>query len=149
MLGQIDTARHLLQEVLETYLRVDNRYGGAYTTYMLGHVARRAGQLNEAIPLLRSAATELLDMGDTDSVALCVETLAGIMVDRSNPSDAARLLGLAKSMREQTGSSIPGTRLAEVTQDTEAARAALGEETLAVKMAEGAKLDPIDTITQL
>ena len=74
----IRTSTSLGQDILLTFAII----GLAYSDYMLGHVARNRGDTELAGRLLMGAGLALEDIGARDSVALCLESLAGCHADK-------------------------------------------------------------------
>ena len=86
-----------------------------------------------------------LDMiGARDSVALCLETLAGALLDLGNPGKAPCSLGAADAIRTETGAAVPGTRTAELDRDRQKTLEALGQDDFDLRYETGADADPID-----
>jgi len=62
---------------------------------------------------------------------------------------AARLLGGAESLREQTGAAIPSTRVGEVQRDRSAAAKVLEASRFAAEIGRGRIYDPVELIAEL
>ena len=117
MSGDNDAAKALLISAQAQFDELEDGYGSAYTTYMRGHVDRKAGNPEAALPLLVDALQRLDMIGARDSVALCLETLAGALLDLGRPGQSAMLFGTADAIRNETGAPVPGTRTEELERD--------------------------------
>ncbi len=149
MAGDPEAARDLLQTAQRLFDELEDGYGSAYTTYMLGHVERSSGNPDAALPLLVDALQRLDTIGARDSVALCLETLAGTLLDLSKPGQSAMLLGAADAIRAATGAAVPGTRTAELARDRQNTLGALGQPDFDLRYETGADADPIELVAKL
>jgi hypothetical protein len=141
MLGDHREALALLEDSLERNRAVGDTANGAYATYMIGHVMRGLGHPEQAETLLWQALETMNSGNQRDSATLCVETLAGVALDRRKAENAARLFGLAERMRNETGAPIPGTRVDEVQREIASAKSILGDQRYATLRAEGYDFD--------
>jgi len=146
MVGEYDAARVLLNQSLHLYKRLDDAGGVGYTHYMLGHVARKSGKPDIADELLALGLKQLLEVGELDAVALCIETLAGVRIDLGDFETAASILGAAHKIRESTGAAIPGTRQAELGADITAVTSHLGAALYRERFQAGSQSEPLEFI---
>jgi hypothetical protein len=98
---------------------------------------------------LLEAIRHLSTVGDRPTMALVLETLAGVELDSGRAERAARLLGGAEALREQTGAAIPSTRVDEVQRDYAAAEKLLGAAGFAAEIERGRTHDPVEIIAGL
>ncbi len=143
MLGDLERAKALFDDANRIYQELEDLSRVAYLGYMRGHVARAAGETEEAKTLLVDALEVLAAQGMRDAVALCLESLAGVLADSGDAESGARFLGSAALIREESGIPLPENRADEVAADTSAAVAILGQERFDQLAEEGRSLDPL------
>jgi predicted ATPase len=120
-------AKAPLEEARALYQRLGDRYGLAVVATERGHLARTAGELDQAIGLFGEALSYFGMIGASDAVVYCIECLATLAAERNNPAITLRLIGAAQTARTILDLPPPGdreVRLLAVGLDT--ARSALG-----------------------
>ncbi|WP_455565312.1 tetratricopeptide repeat protein [Microbispora rosea] len=133
--GDLARARSLLTGVLGRIAPVDGdaRPIRARALIALGRVAAATGDLGSARAHLDDGLRLTLAVGDRSAIANAVEAQAELAIAAGEPAEAARLLGLATSVRGTADKGSPDVRRAET-----AARAALGDAHDAVYLAAAA-----------
>ncbi len=111
-----------------------------------GSVALHAGDADQAANHLRESLQTLLQLGRyEDTAAWALELYAAALID-SDPSGAARLLGVAERMREELGLVQQGIELELHERTSAAARGALGDDPLVAAWSAGRASLPEDAI---
>jgi non-specific serine/threonine protein kinase len=121
--GDLARAEALYREVL-----VDPPpppYAEATYRYSLAMIARRRGQHAEALGLDAAALPVFLDIGETWSVATCLEGVAMGLAGLARAEAAARLFGAAAALRQTIGSSVQPADLVDYEHAVASVRAAL------------------------
>jgi tetratricopeptide (TPR) repeat protein len=126
MMGDLDTARPLLDEVLERSIRTGDRFGIGGAHHTVGQVARLQGRLDDAADHYRQAIQILHELGDEASLTEPLQGLAAVSVATSDPARAVRLLAANSAIRERLGGGPPPEWL-QLGDPLEEARRALGE----------------------
>jgi predicted ATPase/DNA-binding CsgD family transcriptional regulator len=146
--GDSSGARHLLEAALELDQRIGNRRGMIRSLYGLGQVARLARDATTAGKRLHASLTLAHELGDAWSTCRCVEAYASLLIMAGHSLDAARLLGLAERLRNDTGAPLPASLLAWYTHDTRALHQALGAPALAAAWQAGSDMS-IEQVLEL
>jgi predicted ATPase/class 3 adenylate cyclase len=102
--GRFDEARTRLQEAIDRFGELgDERLADACRSEV-AHVLRRAGQLDEALALYRVTIQRWVRTGNRGAVAHQLESIAFALVAQGSTDRAARLLGAATVLREESRS---------------------------------------------
>jgi predicted ATPase len=133
--GDAAAAKDMLAHAYRLYEEAGDARSAGYARYMQGHVARMLGSRDEAQAHLLAGLKLLEAAGQQDAIALSLETLAGVAVDRNEFEHAAELLKKAGQIRKSTGVPVPNTRTRELESDIAATRRELGEARFAELMA--------------
>uniref|UniRef100_UPI003F498FAA BTAD domain-containing putative transcriptional regulator n=1 Tax=Nonomuraea bangladeshensis TaxID=404385 RepID=UPI003F498FAA len=127
--GRFDEAEALLRKWLVHDQRLESDMAVALIIAELGFIAELRGDADAAQALHREGLATARKSGDPRAVALAFEGLAGAHALRGGHERAARLLGAAAALRDQTGAPLPSGERGDVDRITEAIRAAVGTET--------------------
>ena len=100
-------------------------YAEATYRYSLAMIARRRGQHAEALALDAAALPVFLDIGETWSVATCLEGVAMGLAGLARAEAAARLFGAAAALRRTIGAPVQPADLADYERAVASVRAAL------------------------
>ena len=135
-------ARQLLDEALGAFRARSDAEGASTALYHLGLASYAQHDLGRSASLLRESLGSRQARGDRLGVADCLEALAAVARLGGSLPQAARLLGLAGTMRKDTGASRWAADQARYDRESAAVRAAMGEEAFAAACAAGAAADP-------
>ncbi|XVS67517.1 BTAD domain-containing putative transcriptional regulator [Actinosynnema sp. CA-299493] len=124
--GRLDEAEALLERLVPRMERMNALNGLALTLAELGFVAEQRGDAATAHVHHRSGLDAALATGDRRAVALAVEGLAGAHRVGGSPDTAARLLGVARAVRDALDAPLPAEERQDVDRITSAARDVLG-----------------------
>jgi tetratricopeptide (TPR) repeat protein len=139
--GDLQRARTLLEESLaslrrqEYPLRVANAL--ANTLARLGSIECERGRDVRASELYKESLGLARRFGFTFDATICLEGMARVAAVQGRAERAARLLGASAALREEMGAPLSPIARADHDHAVNAARAALGEDTLAATGAEG------------
>ena len=127
--GDLDTARARHQQALQLGREHNYTLGIIRSLNDLGDVARDMGDFVDSAAYYRECLALLGDRGDLRVVGDLLASVGLIAVAWNQPKPAARLLGTAEAMREQTGITVgdPVDRAA-YERAVATVRAALGEQ---------------------
>ncbi|MEZ4563679.1 MAG: tetratricopeptide repeat protein [Thermomicrobiales bacterium] len=139
-LGDFSRAEPLYTECLELSQQVGDQQGIAFAVSHLAQVLRQRGEHTQAIPLFIQGARISQKIGDEARLAETLEGLAGAVVDAGAGPDAARLLGLAKAIRQRSASPRLAVHQPGYERDMAAIEAAVGPARVAVLISEGAAM---------
>jgi non-specific serine/threonine protein kinase len=126
--GDLDGALASTEEALALAREMGDWHGETVDMMSLGEIARRRGNLADAVAHLREAILLARRVGDP---RLCAETLEYLAMTRAgmgSPRESARLLGAAATLREPIGFPQPLVDKLDTEAAVTAARAAIGEE---------------------
>jgi predicted ATPase/transcriptional regulator with XRE-family HTH domain len=135
--GDEALARCLIEESLGLYREMGNREDFARSLFYLGRVAESLGDYAAARALYEESLAIGRVVGDNLGIASCLEGLAGLFGAQGEPVRAVGLWGVADALREAMGTPIPPVYRADYERSLAAARAQLGEKTVAAAWAEG------------
>jgi tetratricopeptide (TPR) repeat protein len=108
--GHPAEAKAPLEEARGLYERLGDRYGLAVVATERGHLARMAGDLDQAIELFGQALSYFGMIGASDAVVYCIECLATLAAERNTPTITLRLIGAAQTARTTLDLPPPGDR---------------------------------------
>jgi hypothetical protein len=103
-------------------------------------VARREGDLAEALGRYREAMSGVREAGSRGVVHQCLFRCAGIAAARGDGARAARLFGADEAWRARMGIPLRRDWRAQYEDDVASARAAVGDSAFAAAWAEGREL---------
>lgn len=137
--GDVDRAEALWEETLSAAREAGTSEGMALAVSGLGDVALARGEPSSAGAWFREALAIYHQLGFPELQADMCVCLAEVAKVAGASEHAARLLGAAASLRQATGApELPNPAvLAYLNDATDAARAALGEETFAAAFGRG------------
>jgi predicted ATPase/class 3 adenylate cyclase len=139
--GNFELARQLLEDALV----LDRASGGpaavAYTMANLGSVLVDAGRIGDGVQSIRTVLPTIAEIGDVELIADCLGSLGRAAMASGDPGRAARLLVMARALREREG--IPPGRPEETRarKTLAAAEAELGPTAMAAALDEGQAVD--------
>jgi predicted ATPase/class 3 adenylate cyclase len=110
------------------------------------HALRRAGALVEADDEYRRTIRGWQRTGNRGAVANQLESLAFVAVATSAGDRAARLLGAAEALREQSGDAMTSPERVEYEAEVDRLRGLLGPEALGAAWAEGRRLSAEEAV---
>ena len=145
-LGDEAAAAEALADAKAQAASISNPWLGAQAIYLLGELARRRGELDEAEGLHHDALAMRASRGLRPGVAESLEALAGLAVQHDSCAEAARLFGAASTLRDQMGLARWPVQMAGYDSDVTDTRKALGEDAFAAAWAEGAALSVDDAV---
>jgi predicted ATPase/class 3 adenylate cyclase len=135
--GRLDEARPWFSEALERYEEMGDRRMMLVARSDLAHVLRANGALEEAEDRYRETLRGWHHLGHRGAIAHQLESLGSVSQSRAEPLRAARLLGAAEVLREQSGSVMLDFERAAYEPMVAGVRAALGEVAFAAAWADG------------
>jgi len=139
MQGDYATGRQLCEPLLAEQRRAGVR-GSSYVLDFLGQIETAEGNLDAAGAYLHEALVSARANGDVPNMAYTVERIAGLATARGQNERAARLAGIAASLRRQS-EAAPGVSQGALRQrQLASAREALGEIAFAAAFAAGEML---------
>jgi tetratricopeptide (TPR) repeat protein len=138
--GRSDEAIPLLKECLDLSREIGDQQGIAFALTHLGRLAR-SNDVRIAAQHYAEAAELSRSIGDNARLAESVEGLAGALLDAGHADMAARLFGLAQTIREQTGVALPSVHHSALASDHDTAKLMLGSTKFAALVAEGSASD--------
>ena len=135
--GDYDYARQLLDEgMAEAQARGDN-HGMAFALRELARLHRAEGRAAEAIPLLGRSLTILGPLKDVRCAQICLEDLAGVLSERGDAVDVARLLGASEALGAMIGKPLTQVQRAAHDRDVATVQARLDPERFTAAWTEG------------
>jgi DNA-binding CsgD family transcriptional regulator len=135
--GDIDLAQRLYDEVLvEARGRGDN-HAVAHSLRELARLHRTRGDPERALALLYESAPLYLPLKDLRCTCILLEDLAGVLCERCQPTDAARLLAAAEAVRELVGKPLTRVQIGPHERDLATVQHRLDPESLAAAWAGG------------
>ncbi|MFN8674875.1 MAG: LuxR C-terminal-related transcriptional regulator [Thermomicrobiales bacterium] len=123
-------------------------YAAATYRYSLAMIARRRGQHAEALALDAAALPVFLDIGETWSVATCLEGVAMGLAGLARAEPAARLFGAAAALRRTIGAPVQPADLADYERAVASVRAALDASSFTAIWDAGAALTAEAAVTE-
>jgi predicted ATPase/DNA-binding CsgD family transcriptional regulator len=138
-------ARAYADEGLAFSRAIGDLWGSAKALKTQGRLAADAGEFDRAEALFGESLEHSRALGYWIDIAACLEALAETACARRHAARAARLLGAAARIREQSDADLLPAARAGVEQATTAARAMLGEDTYAAHWAAGRAL-PVERV---
>jgi tetratricopeptide (TPR) repeat protein len=148
-LGDFARAEPLYTECLEISRQVGDRQGIAFAMSHLAHLLRQRGENAPAVPLFIESARISREIGDDARLAEALEGLAGVVVELGAGPDAARLLGLADTIRQHSASPRLAVHQPGYERDVAMIEAVVGANRLTALIAEGAAMAQEDLLARL
>jgi predicted ATPase/class 3 adenylate cyclase len=138
--GRFDEARSRLQEAIDRFGELgDERLADACRSEV-AHVLRRAGQLDEALALYRVTIQRWVRTGNRGAVAHQLESIAFALIAQGSTERAARLLGAAAVLREESRSPMIQAEQLEYDGWMDRLRASGNGESVEAALTEGRRL---------
>jgi predicted ATPase/transcriptional regulator with XRE-family HTH domain len=121
-------ARRMCEEALTLSRRIDNKRNYSMSMYYLARTHALGGDYEAARRTQLEALDLFRSLGDQAGIELAVRAFAELEAATGRPDLAARLFGMATTMREQRAASMAKFQQAEHAAAVAAARAALSDE---------------------
>lgn len=144
--GRIDDARAAFQEGATFYDEIGDSRFALVGLSDLGHAVRRAGELDEALAILRRTLPEWEHSGNRGAIANQLESFGFIAVERGETDRAARLLAAAETLREWSGSAMLSYERAEFDAAVGRLRASMSSDTFEAAWAGGRAMSVGDAV---
>jgi predicted ATPase/DNA-binding CsgD family transcriptional regulator len=135
--GERDHAAACAIEALELNRHMGHCKGIATTQHVLARIARGDGDDDRAGALDRTALNDFHKLGCRLGSACCLEGLAEHNRRRSNPGEAALLLGSAYALREAIGAPVPPVDRPAIDRLIDALQCQCGDEEFAAQWRDG------------
>jgi predicted ATPase/class 3 adenylate cyclase len=149
MQGDLKEAKQFMRQAIMNYEALNHRGGVLSNQSELAHILRREGDIAEAEALYRQSIVGWQEMGQRPAVAHQLECFAIIAISRGNYEHAAKLLGAARSIREQLNATSNDPReIAELALALDQLNEGMGEEERDRAMEEG-RLMNLDEAVQV
>jgi tetratricopeptide (TPR) repeat protein len=139
-LGNEAAAAEALADARALAASIHSPWLEAHSIYLMGEIARRYSELENARRLHQDALTMRATRGLRPGVAESLEALAGLAVQEGRFAEAARQFGAASALRDQMGMARWPVDLANYDSCVKETRSALGHDAFAATCAEGAAL---------
>lgn len=146
--GDYDRARTHLEEVLALRREVGDTWYTATTLHSLGEVARASGDLDRALALYRESLTTPRALGNSKAVAQCLASIASIAHAAGQREAAARLVGAAHALFDESAIVLPPIEQAQYDRDLAAMRETMGEAAFCAAFGEGRTLTLASAVQQ-
>jgi predicted ATPase/class 3 adenylate cyclase len=144
--GRFDDARSRLQEAIDRFAELgDERLADACRSEV-AHVLRRSGELDEALELYRVTIQRWVRTGNRGAVAHQLESIAFALIAQGSTERAARLLGAAAGLREESRSPMIQAEQLEHDDWIVRLRAELDPLTVEAAMIEGRELTMTEAV---
>jgi len=127
--GDIATVRLLAEELAAIGRETNDQEYLAEAFFLSGQAAAASHDYAVAHTLYLESLASFRRMGIKMQCAFCLEALASVFAAQRDPTWAARLWGVAESIRETIGSPLPPIFRAEYEQAVASARRQLGKQT--------------------
>jgi tetratricopeptide (TPR) repeat protein len=135
--GAFDRAQSLYDEVLAEARVHGDGHAVAHALRELARLRRAQGDSEQALMLLRESAARYVPLKDIRCACILLEDLAGVLCERHQPADAARLFGAAEALRRLSGRPLTRVQLGTHNRDLAAVEQQLAPETFTAAWAEG------------
>ncbi len=135
--GDVERAERLWDEVLAEARADGDGHAIGHALRERARLRRVGGDSDQALALLRESAALMLPLKDVRCGHVCVEDFAGLLSERGRPVDAARLFGVAETLRELMGRPLPRVKLTMHERDVATVQSQLDPEAFASAWAEG------------
>jgi hypothetical protein len=146
--GNLAAAKSYHGEALARFESTGSIEGAVRSLTCLGLIATTEGDPAGAIDVLTSALTRAVDSGDRRGVAMAIEGLADARACLGEAALAARILGAADALRDETGGAPPVLQRGCVDRAEHAARSWLGDAAFKAEHARG-RVDPHMVLARL
>ncbi len=139
-------ARDLIQQSLVLWRELDHRDGMARCIGALGSLALGERDLVQARAKFIESIDLFRQVNNSVGIALSLIGFAGIAVEQTEWERAARLLGAAQVLLDQSGYKLAAMDRADLEQNSASARTALGDDLFAQRWKEGQEMIIEDAI---
>ena len=138
--ADLSRALESCEEALQIYRSLGNTWGIARALHQLGHLAYKRQDYARAAQLSSEALEEFWTHGNLTEAANPLEDLADVAGATAHATTAARLYGLAESLRERLGVPMWPAYRAEYDREVDIARNALSADQFQAAWREGRSL---------
>lgn len=104
--GDFERAQSAYEQAEILFWELDDRMQSLIAKSEVAHLMRRQGNLKAALPIYRDTILKFQDIGNEAAIAHQIECFGYIAITLDTPERAAKLLGAAQVLREQTNSPI-------------------------------------------
>jgi tetratricopeptide (TPR) repeat protein len=118
--GNYRAAQGLLEDALNVFRAARSTYFQLVVSSELGHVARHAGDIDQARRTYPETIRGWRDLGNRSAIAHQLECFAFIALAQEDPQHAIKLLGSAEALRDKIGAQM--TDYEQIEYDEEVAR---------------------------
>jgi tetratricopeptide (TPR) repeat protein len=146
--GHVEQGRELYEEALALFREIGQPEGILVNVQNLGIASLAAGRIDDAAVYLAESLFRASELGDARCVGDAVELLAAVAAHRGETRAAARLLGAAERLREESGNALHRVELAVHERTVATLRAFLDEAELAAAAAEGRLLGTEEALSE-
>lgn len=144
--GNYERAKALFEEAFTLTQQVKDNYHIPTLLQELANVALRQGNTSAAIILYRQSLLRRRDVGDKPGFVDCVEGFAEVACAQGHHERAARLLGIAESLREALNYKRPPALQVDHDKCVASAQDALGESAFVAAQGAGRLMGPDQAI---
>ena len=135
--GDTVTAHALIEQSLALFREMGDRWHAIWPIASLGRIKARQGDFVAAHALHEGSLATARAFNDYWLCAFCLEGLASDVSAQGEEAEAARLWGVAETLRESCGIPLTPVERADYEPAVAAARTHLGEQAFAAAWAEG------------
>ena len=135
--GETVAAHALEEQSLAHWQEMGDRWRAFWVLAILGRIEAHRGDFAAASAFHQESLARARELNDYWLCAFCLEGLASVVAAQGERTWAARLWGVAASLRERCGIPLTPVERADNEPAVAAARTHLGEQTFAAAWAEG------------
>jgi predicted ATPase/class 3 adenylate cyclase len=145
-LGQTDAAAERFSTAVTRFTEIGDEQLALAARSDLGHALRRGGRLSAAIAIYRETIGGWVHLGHRGAVANQLEHFAYVAIELGNGERAARLLGAAERIREDSEQPLAYDETEEHDREVARVRAELGDDAFAVAWEAGRRLSYVEAV---
>jgi len=144
VLGQHAASREACEESLKRFRELGDRVAQTGVLNNMVFLLMSQGFHREAAGFQAQSIALLLEMGNTENVAMSLDGAAEILCRLEMAGEAARLWGAGQSLRESLGQIVPPNNAEDREKAIGAARSAMGGAAFETAWIEGCDMSPTD-----
>jgi predicted ATPase/DNA-binding SARP family transcriptional activator len=145
--GELQLARAMFEDGVRFGRQISHRTSFAHASAMLGRVLCKLGEYDEAYARLSEGLRVHLEIGDAWGLALDLEGLAGLVIERERYADGVRLMGAVDALRDRVAIALPASDRGERERLVAIARDRLGA--YFERMYDEGRGMPMEEVTQI